>query len=90
MDIKGANIMVSSSGNWHLIDYETMVQQGFPVIGYTKTFYPELLVTTESAALARVEFDWYMLLVTILVEITKPHWKDSLLLHKLVVWTKIR
>lgn len=76
MDVKGANIMVTHSGHWVLIDYETLVKTDTLIIDYTECFYPEFLERKRD--IAKEGYDWYMLLVFILIEVVRPSWKERL------------
>lgn len=89
MDIKGDNIFVASDGSWVLGDFGSTVKVGdkgwllhflfhtnFIIVkSYTEMFYPEKIKNTDAC----VQYDWYMLVVCILIEVKKTNWKDALM-----------
>ena len=65
MDVKGDNIFTDVDGNWFLGDFGSACPLGTNVRTTTEVFYPSLIVGME----ALPKYDWFMLLVTLLIEL---------------------
>jgi len=63
MDVKPANIFVSSNGNWVLGDYGACVKIGEAIHSTTQAFFPENVLSTP----ARTGFDSFMLCVSLVL-----------------------
>ena len=74
MDVKPANIFLTTSGNWILGDYGSMVQNGTKVVSTTESFLPEHVI---GRIAARPGFDFYMLAAS-LVALVTPNIQDIL------------
>jgi serine/threonine protein kinase len=61
MDVKEANIFVSSDGEWWLGDFGSAVPHGQPIMSYTESCFPCSLMSKPAAACW--EYDWYILVV---------------------------
>lgn len=90
MDIKGDNIFIDWDGNWVIADFGSCKLRGEPVTSTTKIFYYENLFGKPAIP----EFDYFMLLVVLLIE-TLPdkhkfsetfHDRDSIYISKDKVW----
>lgn len=64
MDIKGDNIFIDSDGNWVIADFGSCKFEGDLVISTTKIFYYESLFGKPAIP----QFDYFMLLVVLLIE----------------------
>jgi Protein kinase domain len=76
MDVKGSNILIDQAGDWYLGDFGSARDINDVVITTTPSFYP-----TDLCGLpALPKYDWFMLLVTILIELMpKKHmWANEL------------
>jgi serine/threonine protein kinase len=78
MDVKPGNVFLSNMSEWFLGDFGSCRRKGEPIISYTECFYPVSLF----GEAADPKYDWYMLLVTILSELStdKRHWMDDLMI----------
>jgi serine/threonine protein kinase len=76
MDIKGANIFLDRHGSWYLSDFGSCVKVGEPISSYTQWFYPERLRLGVTPA--RFLYDWYMLGVALVIQLTGEPWKELL------------
>ena len=65
MDVKGSNILIDQAGDWYLGDFGSTRAAGEAVFTTTPSFYP----TSLSGLPALPKYDWFMLLVTILIEL---------------------
>lgn len=76
MDVKGSNIFIDQGGNWFLGDFGSTRDIGEAVITTTPSFYP----TNICGLPAHPKYDWFMLLVTILIELMpkKHEWAKKL------------
>jgi hypothetical protein len=77
LDIKGDNIFIDSDGNWVIADFGSCKLIGKPVGSTTKIFYYESLFGKP----ARPEFDYFMLLVVLLIETLPDKHKFSETFH---------
>jgi hypothetical protein len=76
MDVKGSNILIDQAGDWYLGDFGSARDINDVVITTTPSFYP-----TDLCGLpALPKYDWFMLLVTILIELMpkKHEWAKKL------------
>jgi len=76
MDVKGSNIFIDQAGDWYLGDFGSTCVKGETVTTTTPSFYPTNLGSTR----AYPKYDWFMLLVTILIEMMpkKHEWAKEL------------
>ena len=76
MDVKGSNILIDQAGDWYLGDFGSACDINDPVITTTPSFYPADLCGLP----AHPKYDWFMLLVTILIELMpkKHEWAKEL------------
>jgi len=76
MDVKGSNILIDQAGEWYLGDFGSTRDIGELVITTTPSFYPIDLCNKP----AQPKYDWFMLLVTILIEMMpkKHEWATEL------------
>jgi len=76
MDVKGSNIFIDQGGDWYLGDFGSTCDSGEAVITTTPSFYPNNLCGLP----AHPKYDWFMLLVTILIELMpkKHEWAKEL------------
>lgn len=65
MDVKGDNIFVNSDGLWFLGDFGSCVKIGQPITSTTPSCYYKKLIGLP----AEPKYDYYMLLVAILIEL---------------------
>ena len=77
MDIKGDNIFIDSDGNWVIADFGSCKLIGKPVGSTTKIFYYESLFGKPASP----EFDYFMLLVVLLIETLPDKHKFSETFH---------
>ena len=74
MDVKGDNVFVDNSGAWFLGDFGSACKIGEPIRTSTPTFYH-----CDMGGRALAKYDWFMLLVLILVELDdKNKWSERL------------
>ena len=64
MDVKGDNIFIDSNGDWFLGDFGSCKSAGENITSTTAAFYYENI----TGRVAEFRYDWYMLLVTIVIE----------------------
>jgi serine/threonine protein kinase len=64
MDIKASNIFVDGNGNWLLGDFGSTCPVGSPVTSCTRCFCKENVIGIN----ADPKFDWFMLLVALIIE----------------------
>ena len=70
MDIKGANIFLDHTGKWLLGDFGSSCPFGEVITSSTTSFCKENVIGSNG----RPEFDWFMLLVTLIIEtLTDKH-----------------
>ena len=76
MDVKGSNIFIDQAGDWYLGDFGSTRNIGENVLTTTPSFYP----TSLSGLPALPKYDWFMLLVAILIEVMprKQDWAAAL------------
>ena len=76
MDVKGSNIFIDQAGDWYLGDFGSTCVKGGTVTTTTPSFYPTKL----GGMSAYSKYDWFMLLVTILIEMMpkKHEWATEL------------
>jgi serine/threonine protein kinase len=76
MDVKGSNIFIDQAGDWFLGDFGSTCVKGETVITSTPSFYP----TNLGGVSAYPKYDWFMLLVAILIEMMpkKQEWYTEL------------
>jgi serine/threonine protein kinase len=65
MDVKGSNILIDQTGDWYLGDFGSARDINEAVFTTTPSFYPISLCGLP----AHPKYDWFMLLVTILIEL---------------------
>lgn len=74
MDVKGANIFVDQNGAWYLGDFGSCVPVDTPIISYTRMFYWKRFnlgdIPSESCEKAKFQYDWQMLAVALVVQLT--------------------
>ena len=85
MDVKGSNIFIDQAGDWYLGDFGSTCNIGHKVITTTPSFYP----TNLCGLPALPKYDWFMLLVTVLIELMpkKHEWATELCETQLKVVT---
>lgn len=66
MDVKEANIFISTNGNWHLGDFGSCVRLDRPIVSYTRWYYKAWLRLDDTHA--QFEHDWYMFAVSLLAQ----------------------
>jgi len=76
MDVKGSNILIDQAGDWYLGDFGSARDVNEAVLTTTPSFYPVSLCGLP----AHPKYDWFMLLVTILIELMpkKHEWAKEL------------
>lgn len=86
MDIKGDNIFIDGSGKWFLGDFGSCKVELEEITSFTRYFLPEV------SQKALKSYDWYLLGVTIVVQLFKSEWKEklcssktSIISHELVI-----
>ena len=77
MDVKAANVMVDARGNWLLADFGSCTPRDAHVRSCTEQFLPPG-PEQRHALRARVEYDYDMLLVLLVIEVHKSDWKAVL------------
>lgn len=82
MDVKPDNIFLTQSGTWYLGDFGSCRHIGDKILSYTDVFYPECLYGQP----AKPAYDWYMLAVSLLIELLpdKRKWRSNLCRNKVV------
>ena len=86
MDIKGDNIFIDGVGKWLLGDFGSCKFELDDITSFTRYFLPEVLQKAVKS------YDWYLLGVTIVVQLCKSEWKEklcssetSVISHELVI-----
>ena len=76
MDVKGSNILIDQAGDWYLGDFGSARDVNEAISTTTPSFYPVSLCGLP----AHPKYDWFMLLVTILIELMpkKQEWAKEL------------
>jgi hypothetical protein len=77
MDVKAANVMVDARGNWLLADFGSCTPRDAHVRSCTEQFLPPGPEQRHTLC-ARVEYDYDMLLVLLVIEVHKSDWKAVL------------
>ena len=76
MDVKSDNIFMDAAGNLFLGDFGSACKENERITSTTPTFYHRDLIGEP----AHPQYDWYMLLVTLLIEFDgKEGWSDRLI-----------
>ena len=80
MDVKADNIFMDSDGRFFLGDFGSACKKGDDITSTTAAFYHSKIIGTK----ALPQYDWYMLLVTLLIELGgKVGWSKRLIRHDL-------
>ena len=76
MDVKGSNILIDQAGDWYLGDFGSARDVNEAIFTTTPSYYPVSLC----GLAAHPKYDWFMLLVTILIELMpkKQEWAKEL------------
>ena len=74
MDIKGDNIFINGNGKWFLGDFGSCKYELEETTSFTPYFLPEVPLKSKPLK----SYDWYMLGVTIVVQLFKLEWKEKL------------
>ncbi len=77
MDVKAANVMVDGRGNWLLADFGACTPRGADVLLCTELYLPPGPEQGHPLC-ARVEYDYDMLLVLLVIEVHKSDWRSVL------------
>ena len=75
MDVKADNIFIDANGLWFLGDFGSAVKIGQNVTSTTEWFTAGNWI----GKAAKIEFDWFMLAVTMVCESNRDSWKDFLI-----------
>lgn len=76
MDVKADNVFYDIDGRWFLGDFGSACKIGTLVSSTTEVFYPDVIL----GQIAEVKYDWFMLLVMLLIEVKdKEKWHTRFL-----------